>query len=278
MAARDAAVDADVSHRSARFGWKRVAIEVRVFFRNKLAVFFTFLLPVMLTVIFGAVFSDRLQGPAGQSISFKQYFLASMIAATAFSLSFSSMAIGAAIEQNNGVVKRLAGTPLPRSSYLLGKIGQALVTSAIATVLIIAIGVLGYGLHLPTTASRWFVLVVVLILGVSACALAGLAFTRFIHDAQTAPAFVQPIFLALLFISGVFFQASRSPAALRVVASLFPLKWMAQALRYAFLPNWAATHEASHHWEVGRAIGVLLLWLVGAGVVTIRSFRWRRLD
>lgn len=274
----ESALDPSQMRSSAQLALKRVRIEVQVFFRNRLAVFFTFLLPVMLTVIFGAVFTQKLRGPAGQSVSFRQYFVASMIAATIFSLSFSSIAIGTAIEQNNGVVKRLAGTPLPRVSYVLGKLGQALVTATIATILIIVIGVFGYGLRLPSDAGRWCVLLLVLVLGVVACTLAGLAFTRLIRDAQTAPAFVQPVFLALLFISGIFFEVSKMPAGLRDVASVFPLKWMAQALRYVFLPNWAAADEPSRSWEIQSAIGILVIWLVAMGAVAMRVFRWRRLD
>jgi len=257
---------------------KRVRIEVRSFFRNKLAVVFTFLLPLLLLVVFATVFRDTIHGSGGQSISFRQYFVASMIAASIFSLSFTSLSIGVAIEQNNGVVKRLAGTPLPRSAYLVGKLGQALVTSVLSVLLMIALGVAFYGLALPASGSQWFTLCWVTILGCVAWSFTGLAYTRLIRDAATAPAFVQPVFLGLLFISGVFFEVGRSPEVLRIIASLFPLKWMAQGLRYAFLPDWVQQREPAHHWELFRVALVLTLWALVALVASVRSFPWRRAD
>ena len=260
----------------ARLARRRTAIELAIFRRNKLAVFFTLLLPLLMVVLFGALSTGTIAGPPHTTaLPFRQYFVASMIGATIFSLSFSSLAIGVAIEQNSGLVKRLASTPLPRAAYLAGKLGQSLVTSLLATALIVVVGTLFYGLQLPQRASQWAVLVWVVLLGILCCSLLGLAYTRLIRDAKTAPAFVQPAFLGLLFLSGIFFQLTTGPALIRDIASVFPLKWMAQGLRYVFLPDWFGAQEAGHAWHLERIALVLGLWTVISAAATMKLFVWR---
>jgi ABC-2 type transport system permease protein len=62
------------------------------------------------------------------------------------------------------------------------------------------------------------------------------------------------------------------------VASLFPLKWMAQGRRSVFLPASAETIEVGGSWQHGATAVVLLVWLVLGLVVGIRAFRWTRRD
>ena len=62
------------------------------------------------------------------------------------------------------------------------------------------------------------------------------------------------------------------------VASVFPLKWMAQGMRSVFLPESAEAFEVSGSWQHGATAAVLLAWLVVGLVVGPRTFRWTRRD
>ncbi|HQZ13155.1 MAG TPA: peptidoglycan-binding protein, partial [Devosia sp.] len=103
------------------------------------------------------VFSDEIEGPAGARVPFPQYFLAGMIAAGVVSTKFTSLATTISIERSEGLLKRLAGTPLPRASYFMGKIVLAAVTSAIQAAIILAIGAALYDVTLPTDPALWAV-------------------------------------------------------------------------------------------------------------------------
>jgi ABC-2 type transport system permease protein len=59
------------------------------------------------------------------------------------------------------------------------------------------------------------------------------------------------------------------------VAAVFPLKWMAQGLRSAFLPAHAAVLEPAHSWEHGKTALVLAAWVAAGLVLCIRTFRWQ---
>ena len=68
----------------------------------------------------------------------------------------------------------------------------------------------------------------------------------------------------LQFISGVFFVFNDLPTWMQQVASVFPLKWMAQGMRSVFLPPSAESWEVSGSWQHGATAAVLLVWAVAA--------------
>jgi ABC-2 type transport system permease protein len=262
-----------------RLAASRADVELKEFFRDAQAALFTFILPVTLLVVFSSVFRGSVFGPPGQApLPFRQYFAAGMMASGIVSASFTTVAIGVAVEQHDGTLKRLAGTPLPKSAYFAGKILAATVLAFLASGLMLVIGVVVYGLDLPSTPGRWLALVWVPILGLAACCLLGLAFTRVVRTAKgAAPVVIFP-FLLLQFTSGVFFVFTDLPEWMQRLAALFPLKWVAQGLRYALLPDWVKANEPAHSWEVSRIALVLAAWLVAGVVLALLTFRWDRSD
>jgi ABC-2 type transport system permease protein len=253
-------------------GLARVGLELKTFFRNREAVIFTFAFPLMILVLFGSIFQGEL-GDTG--VDFRQYMVAGIMASGVMSVSFQSLAISIALEQDDGTLKRLAGTPMPKAAYFIGKIGMVLVVGLLEVVITLAIGVLGYGLDTPATAARWFTFAWVFVLGISACSLIGIAYTRVIRNAKAAAAVVTPPFIFLQFVSGVYIVYTELPEWLQLLGALFPLKWMAQGLRSAFLPDNFRFAEAAQSWEHGMTALVLAAWLVGAFAASALVFRWR---
>ena len=263
--------------RLVRLSLERTRIELRTFFRTPEQVFFTFLLPVLFVVIFSTIFSGEIDGPPGaEKVEFAQYFVPGMIATGIVSATFASLAMTVSIEQHDGLLRRLSGTPLPRTAYFAGKIGLALVTSFLEVVLILGIGVTLYGVDVPTEPLKWLVFAAVFFLGIASCSLLGIAYTRLIRNGSSAPAIVQPPYLVLQFISGVFLQYSEVPGGLKLVASLFPLKWMVQGFRYTFLPEWVAQDDYGGGWNVDQVFLVLAGWFLLSFLLAKFLFRWNR--
>ena len=258
-----------------RLGMGRANLELRQFYRSPELVFFTFLLPVLFVVIFSTVFSDEIEGPAGARVPFPQYFLAGMIAAGVMSTTFTSLATTISIERSDGLLKRVAGTPLPKASYFMGKIVLAAVTSAIQAAIIMAIGATLYGVSLPSDPGLWAVFAWVFVLGVASCSLLGIAYTRLIPEGSMANAIVQPPYLTLQFISGVFFPYDQIPPWLKFVASIFPLKWMVQGMRHVFLPDWVAVNDYGGEWHLEQVAGMLIGWTIAGFVLSLLFFRWQ---
>lgn len=267
---------------ATRLGLGRTGAELRAFFRERDAVIFIFTYPVIMLAIFATVFDGQDQGVEGYSVPFAQYFLPGMIATGVMLTSFQSLAISIAVERDDGTLKRLRATPMPPVAYFLGKVGLVLVTSAVQIALLLALAATAYDVPMPwegpDAAARLGTFAWVFLLGCAAGAVCGVAFSSLPRSGKSVSAVVTPVVLVLQFISGVFFPFFALPAWMQSVASVFPLKWMAQGMRSVFLPDEASVLEPSGSWQHGATAAVLVAWLVVGLVVGVRTFRWRRRD
>ena len=267
------------AHRSAvalpsitSLSFSRAALELRTFFRRREAVVFTFALPVILLIIFGSIFHGNV---AGTDVSFRQYFTAGIIASGIMSVTFVNLGVSIAMERDDGTLKRLAGTPMPKAAYFAGKALSGLVISVLEVVILLAIGVGLYGLSLPDTAQRWLTFGWVFLLGVASCTMLGIAASSIPRSGRSAAAVLNLPYLVLQFISGVYFPFSSLPKWMQTVAAIFPLKWMCQGLRSVFLPDSLLVAEPAHSWELGKVALVLVAWIVGSLILCLRTFRWQ---
>ena len=251
----------------------RIRAELKSFFRQRESVVFTMAFPLILLVLFGTMFGSQDEIVPGTP--FVNYFVAGMLGASMMTASFQNLAITIAIERDAGLLKRLRGTPMPKSAFFVGKVGVVMVVSLCSLALMLAAGVLFFDLELPVDAKHWAVFAMVYALGVTACTMCGIAFSSVPKNGQQSPAMVSPIAIVLQFISGVFFVYSDVPGWLQHIGAIFPLKWMCQGMRYAFLPDGAKAREVTGDWEVGRVALVLGVWIVLGLVWCLRSFRWR---
>lgn len=256
----------------------RAGVELRSFTRERDAVVFGFLYPILMLALFATVFGGEQEGGAGAEVDFAQYFLPGMIATGIMLSSFQTLAIAIAVERDDGSLKRLRATPLPASAYFLGKVAQVLVVATVQTAVLIAMAALAYDVPLPSEAGAWLTFAWVFVLGTAAGSVLGVAFSSAVRSGRSASTVVIPVVLVLQFTSGVFFPFHSLPSWLQSAASVFPLKWLAQGLRSVLLPPEMVALEQSGSWQLGLTAGVLTAWLVVGLVVGIRTFRWRRHD
>jgi len=264
-----------------RIGAARIGFEVKGYFRSPDAVFFTFLFPLIMLGIFTAAFSaagDIQPGPNAEGISVGAYYLPGMLAAGMLLSGVQNLAVDIAGEKGDGTLKRLGGTPLSPVSYFLGKIGQVFVTGVLQAALLLLVAATLLGIALPTDPDAWLTFAWVFVLGVGTSALLGIALSALPRSGKSATAVVIPIVLVLQFISGVYLQFSQLPEWMQNIASVFPLKWMAQGMRAAFLPDDFKVLEQTQEWDLGLVAIALLLWLVVGLVVSRLTFRWIRRD
>lgn len=256
-----------------RLGRARTGIEVRMFFRERDSMVFTFAFPVILLFIFGSAFG----GEIAPGVSFTQYFAAGMIASGIALSSFQSLAIGIAVERDDGTLKRLKGTPMPPMAYFLGKIGLVLVTSAVQFGVLLVVSRLFFGLKLPGSGALWLRFGWLFLLGISAGTTLGIAYSSVARSSRSAAAVVSPVVIVLQFVSGIFFVYSSLPSWMQHVGAVFPLKWIAQGMRSVFLPDSFSANEVGG-WQLPQAALVLAVWTVAGLLLSLRTFRWTRRD
>ena len=255
-----------------QLGLARGALEIKQFNRQRESVVFTILFPVILLFIFGSVFNDSI----APGVTFSQYFVAGMIASGHVKTGFQQLAIMIPVERDFGTLKRLRGTPMPASSYFIGKAILVTVSMLIQVFLLLAAGVAFFGVNLPTSAHKWLLLAALLILGSACSTILGIAFSNVPKSGRGASAVVSPVVIVLQFFSGVFFIFTDLPHWMQQVAAIFPLKWMTQGARSIFLPDSFATREVAGNWETGRTFAIIGAWLVVGLIWAMRSFKWER--
>ncbi|MFJ2235840.1 ABC transporter permease [Streptomyces sp. NPDC087859] len=253
-------------------GLQRGALEIKQFFRLRDQVVFTFAFPVVFLFLFASIFSDDVDG-AG--ITASQLYVPAMMAAGIMSTSFQSLGISIAIEREEKVLRRLRGTPMPPAAYFLGKIWLVLVTGLMETAILLLVGTTLYDVDLPSDATHWFHFTWIFVLGLTACALLGIAISSVPKSGKSATSVVVLPFLVLQFISGVYIAIDTIPNWMLNIGALFPLKWMCQGLRGVFLPDSAQVLEQAGGWEFGRIALVLGAWCVGGLVLCLLTFRWK---
>ena len=174
-----------------------------------------------------------------------------MLAAGMLLSGLQNLAIDIAVEKSDGTLKRLAGTPLSPMSYFIGKIGQVFVTGVLQAALLLAGRALVFGVDLPTEPEEWFTFAWVFLLGVTTCAVLGIALSGLPRVGQERDGRRHPDRAVLQFISGVYLAFTMLPEWLQNVASVFPLKWMAQGMRSVFLPDDLRGARAGGDWNLG---------------------------
>jgi ABC-2 type transport system permease protein len=253
-------------------GMRRGGLEIRQFARQRESVVFTLLFPVILLIIFGSVFKDTI----APGVTFSQYFVAGMIASGLVNTGFQALAITIPLERDFGALKRLRGTPMPASSYFIGKVILVSVSMVIQIFMLLGFGLIFFGLEMPTDINKWITFTWLLLLG-SACSTSlGIAFSIVPKSGRGASAVVSPIVIILQFFSGVFLIFTQLPPWMQQIAAIFPLKWLTQGMRSVFLPDSFAAEEVAKSWENGRTFTILMVWLVIGIFFSVRKFRWDR--
>ncbi|WP_406836478.1 ABC transporter permease [Streptomyces sp. AHU1] len=253
-------------------GLRRGGLELRQFFRQRDQVVFTFAFPVVFLFLFASIFSNDVKG-AGVTAS--QLYVPAMMAAGIMSTSFQSLGISIAIERDEKVLRRLRGTPMPPAAYFFGKIWLVLVTGALETAVLLTVGTTLYGVDLPSDPGKWADFGWIFVLGLTACALLGIAISSVPKSGKSATSVVVLPFLVLQFVSGVYIAVDTIPDWMLNIGALFPLKWMCQGLRGVFLPDSAKVLEQAGDWEFGRIALVLGAWCVGGLLLCLLTFRWK---
>jgi ABC-2 type transport system permease protein len=239
---------------SLALAWEQFRLERKLFWRNPSAAFFNFVLPLLLLLLVASVFASEedeldvlIPGIAGMSV------MATTFNALAFNLTFL---------REQGILKRVRGTPIPVTSYFGGLIGSAVVNAVAQVALVVGIGHLAYGVEWPRDP---LALAGFTVLGVTAFGSLGIALSHAIPNFDSAPAYVNAAFLPVILISGVFYSAESLPRVLETAAQALPLKHLIDGFSQAIVGGSVD--------ELGAAL-VVAGWAAAGLLLAVRYFRW----
>ncbi len=241
---------------------RQVAYENRAFWRNPAAAFFTFVFPLMFMVLFNVLFG----GNRSAGVPVSEFYTPAVIAFAVITATYTNIAMMVTVARDNGILKRMRGTPLPPWVYLAGRIVHAVLVAGLLVVIVAAFGAIFYDVRFPW--DRLPALVLTLIVGAASFCALGLAIAGVIPNADSAPAIVQFSVLPLTFVSNVFIDMRGAPAWINTFSEVFPVRHLADALLGIYNP---ATTGAGFAWA---DLLVLALWGAGGLLVALRFFSW----
>lgn len=237
------------------------------FRRNRQARWATVIMPVLFLVIFIALFGNG-KTPLGGGVTVKlsTYYIPGLTAFGIISAAYGSLVVTVVHQREDGILKRRRATPIPALVPIAGRALVAVVAAVFMCALLLLIGAVVYGSPLPTHTIPGVALATV-VGAISFCCI-GFAVASFVRSADAAQPMVQLTLLPLSFISGIFVPLSNVPTWLADVASVFPARPLADALRACFDPRTTGAGIS------GADLLVLGAWAAGGLVVALLRFRW----
>lgn len=236
------------------------------FWRIPVAFFFTLALPIIMLVLFNALFGDgTVETPDGEW-SVQQFYTGGLAAFTAVSATYTNLANLVPIRRDEGVLKRWRGTPLPTSYYIAGFVLSAVVIAFIGVTLMLTMGVVLYDLEIEW--AKMPAAFVTFLVGVSAFAALGLAVASLVKTASSASAVANATLLPLAFVSDVFVVTEGSPEWIQTIGNLFPLKPFVNSFQDCFNPF---VEPPGFNWD---KLAFVAGWGVAGAVVAVRNFSW----
>src|SRR5438552_12178556 len=204
--------------------WRQYRLERRMFWRNPSAAFFNFLLPLLFLFGGGAILSGNQRD--------LDKLIPSIAGMSVMSTTFTALAYNIVFLRERGVLKRIRGTPLPTISYFGGVAANAVTNTALQIAIVVLAGRLLLGIGWPRDGVE---LAVFALAGVMCFCGLGVAFAHLIPNFESTAAYVNAVFLPVVFLSFYVFDSKSAPAFLRTIVDALPLKPLIDGLSAAIV-------------------------------------------
>ena len=237
-------------------------VEMKLFLREPLAAFFTLVFPVMLLLVFGAIFGND-SSPTFEGSRFVDRSTPGYIALVVATSGLLSLSMSIASRREHGVLRRLCVTPLHPGAVLLAHVVVALAMTTLGVGALLAVGRLLFSLRcagIPLLIAVGFVLS-------CGCMFAiGTLLASVVSSARAAQAVGMAVFYPMIFLSGAAIPRELLPDGMQRVAVVLPLTHVVTILRALWNGE-----EWSRHLGAIAALGVLT---AVSSTVAVRIFRW----
>jgi ABC-2 type transport system permease protein len=236
--------------------YRQWRLERRMFWRNPTAAFFSFVLPLLFLFLFGAIFSNDQKT--------LDVIVPGILGLSVMSTTFNALAMNITFLREEGVLKRIHGTPMPPVSYLAGVAANAVSNAAFQLVIVVLAGRLFFGIGWP---KDWLELAVFAVVGVATLAALGVAFSHVIPNFDAAPAYTNIVFLPVIFISGVFYDVDTAPQFLTDIARVLPLTHVIDGFSAAMVTGAPLSDHLGD-------LAVVAAWGLFGAIFAVRGFSW----
>jgi ABC-2 type transport system permease protein len=239
-------------------------MQMRLFLRRKDELFWTLAFPVLFILLFGAIYGNTKWTGSGIDIRAIDYLLPGIIVMAAMVTGIMRTATALVQEREAGVYRRLALTPLKRTTLIGSQLLQHYIVIIVQTLLLVAISGAAFKTHLTgNTALFWLTLSV----GALCFMSIGFALTGLIKTLRSATPIIQIVYFSMMFLGGIFFPNSMLPAWLGNAAKVLPSTQLGDALR-------AVVYNSGGIGDIWLKLLIMAGWIIACLIISIRFFRW----
>jgi ABC-2 type transport system permease protein len=248
------------------FLWIRTRLTILL--RGPRGAFFTFIFPLIFLVIFDAGNKGSAVTVTGGKVDFVQFYTPGIAVFAVATSCYQGLIILIANLRDQGVLKRVKGTPLPPWIYLTALVGAAITAGFLSVLLMFVVAVPAFGMHIyPKLIPA---AVITLFVGAASITAIALCVSTLVDRPESAQPIAAITFFPLLFVSGVFYPLETYPDWLQKIAHIFPLSHMAQGFEACFSPHTTGLGFSGKH------LAVMGAWWLGATIWAARHFRWEK--
>lgn len=233
---------------------------MRMLYRNKTAVFFSFTVPAVLYIALSVL-------PLGKIITtqanYSAYVLPGIIAMTIMQSGIYSLAYWLIDLQSRGIIKRLLVTPLKMHELVISLLASRLTVIFLQVIVLTLIGLVFFD---ATFEGNVFSVLALVTLGGSIFLLVGLLISNYANSYETAAPITAAVGLPLTFLSNVFYPLDILPPVLQTIAKALPITYLSDGLRQSYMGTASFA-------TVGTDLIVLASWLVVLLLFTFWVFK-----
>ena len=224
-------------------------VDLKLSLRNVIGTFFTFVFPVLMILLFGAMYgnasNDSTDGLGAMDRAVPGYVVSLIIGSTAF----LSLPIELVSRRQSGVLRRFRITPLPAWAPLLSLVAVHLTVCFGATILLVGTGAVVWHTRMPSNLP---LLVPALLLCAGSQFSIGLLIASVLRSTKAALAVGMALFYPMMFLSGGTIPIEYLPHSIQTVTPFLPMSWAVRLLNGVWFGSGPD----------GRSLGVLAFVLV----------------
>ncbi len=239
---------------------KMTWIELKMYMREPVGVFFTMALPLLLLFLFGSIYGNEptpfFGGYGSVDNSVPGYI--GMIIGT---IGMVGLPITLANYRQQGILRRFRASPLQPATILWAQVAVNVLVALLGAGLLVIAARFSFKLTFPTAPLG--VIPAILIGGLSFLAL-GFVLAGLLPSPRTAQAVGMALFYPMLFLSGAAIPRQAMPEGLQNLANYLPLTHVVKLIEDLwFKGTWNLS-------SLGVVAGLLIICLL----VSQRTFRW----
>jgi len=236
-------------------------IQLKLFGREPVALFFTLAFPLLLLLLFGAIFGNDIDPQYSEKFGYIDAEVPGLAAIIIGTVGLMSIPTATATAREQKILRRYKATPIQPFIYLAADITMQVLTALIGLIILIITALLVFNLRF---GGNWLYVFLGFLLSALSFAAVGYLIASLSPTGRIAQVMGQVVFFPMMFLSGATLPLEIMPDGVRALSNWLPLTHVVKLLQSLWF---------GQGWN-GPALLILGVMLVLGTAISVRIFRW----